>query len=346
MHTQDIAVNGSTLGARLRYDAGILIPFGGDAGLPIMRFFFLKKQRNSNRLSPRVRCNANGEPRRFRKFSLGQPTRIFAWGLVACSLLRPAEGSDLSALAALNAVSGNEQEALDYVRTRVGGHQKVDNTGSLTATFGRGQPHTLLVAGLDEPGYLVSRIDQEGYLRVHRLADPAPHYDFDEFFVGQPVLVRTRAGKTLPGVVAARSAHFESRRPYPSQVDPRELFIDLGASSKQDVGAAGIDLLDPVTLEKRLFSLGNSGSVHRALGLVACRRGDPVAARRRHAPESSGKRRDFGVRVATIFPQPRVGQGTEASTGGPGCCHSARRGHRSPGFSGGRMVFRRRRLAR
>ena len=184
---------------------GFSSPFGGDAGLPIMRFLFLKKWRSSNGLDPRVRENADGEPRRFRKFSLGQLTRIFAWGLVACSFLRPAEGSDLSALAALNAVSGYEQEALDYVRTRVGGHQKVDNTGSLTATFGRGQPHTLLVAGLDEPGYLVSRIDPEGYLRVHRLADPAPHYDFDEFFVGQPVLVRTRAGKTLPGVVAARS---------------------------------------------------------------------------------------------------------------------------------------------
>ena len=283
MHTQDIAVNGSTRNTRLRYDAGILIPVWWDASLPIMRFFFLKKQRNSNQLSPRVRRNADGNARRF-------ISRIFAWGLVACSFLRPAAGSDLSALAALNAVSGYEQEALDYVRTRVGGHQKVDNTGSLTATFGRGEPHTLLVAGLDEPGYLVSRIDPEGYLRLHRLADPAPHYDFDEFFVGQPVLVRTRAGKTLPGVVAARSAHFESRRPYSSQVDPRELFIDLGASSKQDVGAAGIDLLDPVTLEKRLFSLGNSGSV--TAPWVSSRAGAAIllqlaAAMRRSPPASA-----------------------------------------------------------
>ncbi len=229
-------------------------PFGGDAGLPIMRFFFLKKQRNSNRPDPRVRRNANAEPRRF-------ISRIFTCGLVASLFLRPADGSDLAALATLDAVSGNEQEALHYVRTRVGGQQTVDNTGSLTATFGTGQPHTLLVAGLDEPGYLVSRIDEEGYLRVHRLADPAPHYDFDEFFVGQPVRIRTRAGKTFPGVVATRSAHFESQRPYSSRIDPRELFIDVGATSKQDVRAAGIDLLDPVTLEKRFFALGKSDSV-------------------------------------------------------------------------------------
>ena len=224
------------------------------------------------------------------KFPLGRLTRIFAWGLVASSLLRSAEGSDLSALASLNAVSGNEQEALAYVRARVGGDQKVDNTGSLTASFGMGRPHTLLVAGLDEPGHLVSRIDQKGYLRVHRLADPAPHYDFDEFFVGRGVLVRTRAGGTLPGVVAARSAHFESRRAYSSQGDPRDLFIDIGASSEQDVGAAGVDLLDPVTLEKRLFALGGSGSV--TAPWVSSRAGAAIllqlaAAMRRSPPEGA-----------------------------------------------------------
>ena len=298
-----------------------------------MPLFFLKKWRSSNRLNPRVRRNANAEPRRF-------ISRIFTCGLVASLFLRPADGSDLSALAALNAVSGYEQEALDYVRTRVGGHQKVDNTGSLTATFGTGQPHTLLLAGLDEPGYLVSRIDQEGYLRVHRLADPVPHYDFDEFFVGQPVLVRTRAGKTLPGVVAARSAHFESQRPYSSRIDPRELFIDVGASSKQEVGTAGIDLLNPVTLEKRFFALGKSGSVTAPwvssparVGPSSCSSPPPCG---RVPPE---KRRHSGIRIAAVFLQPRVGQGAEASVGGPGCCHSARRRHRFPGFSGGRMDF-------
>ena len=319
---------------------GFSSPVWWDASLPIMRFFF----------SSRSRETATSSARGSAAMPTGMPDASSAGsspgGLLACSFLRPAAGSDLSALAALNAVSGYEQEALDYVRTRVGGHQKVDNTGSLTATFGRGEPHTLLVAGLDEPGYLVSRIDPEGYLRLHRLADPAPHYDFDEFFVGQPVLVRTRAGKTLPGVVAARSAHFESRRPYSSQVDPRELFNDLGASSKQDVGAAGIDLLDPVTLEKRLFSLGNSGSV--TAPWVSSRAGAAIllqlaAAMRRSPPASAVT---LGIRIAAVFLQPRVGQGTEASTGGPGCCHSARRGHRCPGFSGGRMVFRRRRLAR
>ena len=338
---------------------GFSSPFGGDAGLPIMRFSFLNKW-SSNRLDPRLRRKASGDARPFmtrgpswgqvhyrvanvgiesptqhaesvrcrhccrhpngrqkgqrtnetcrqewrhgtqesvrhiartiRKFSLKQLIGIFTCGLLTSLFLRPADGSDLSALAALNAVSGYEQQALDYVRTRVGGQQEIDNTGSLTVRFGTGQPHTLLVAGLDEPGYLVSRIDQEGYLRVHRLADPAPHYGFDEFFVGQPVLVRTRAGKTVPGVVATRSAHFGSQRPYSSTIDPRELFIDIGASSKQEVGTAGIDLLNPVTLEKRFFALGKSGSV--TAPWVSARAGGAIllqlaAAMRASPPESA-----------------------------------------------------------
>ena len=135
--------------------------------------------------------------RTVRKFSLKQFISIFTCGLLTSLFLRPADGSDLSVLAALNAVSGYEQQALDYVRTRVGGQQKIDNTGSLTATFGTGQPHTLLVAGLDEPGYLVSRIDQEGYLRVHRLADPAPHYDFDDFYVSYSMGAQRRFSGTF-----------------------------------------------------------------------------------------------------------------------------------------------------
>ncbi|HYM10359.1 MAG TPA: hypothetical protein VEU62_06490, partial [Bryobacterales bacterium] len=151
----------------------------------------------------------------------------------------------LQALATLDGASGYERPVLEYVRKAVGGKQQVDNTGSLTATFGNGSPHTLLIAGLDEPGYVVSAITPDGYLRVHRLFATAPHHDFDSFFLAQPVHVTTAAGKMVNGVVAALSVHLQPDRAatVPRADHPEQMYIDIGARSEAEARAAGVDLL-------------------------------------------------------------------------------------------------------
>ncbi len=180
--------------------------------------------------------------------------RLCLLGLVTyCS---PVSASDLIALAEIHAPSGYEGEAVEYVQSQLGDGE-VDNTGSLTVTFGKGSPHTLLVAGLDEPGFVVSGINGEGYLRLERLADPSPHYDFDTFFLGQPVRITKKTGQPVWGVVAAPSVHFDSGRSYSSRSGVDDLFVDIGASSKTEVLAAGVDLLDSLTLERTPLRLSD-----------------------------------------------------------------------------------------
>ena len=173
----------------------------------------------------------------------------------------PGSASDLLALAEIHAASGYEGEVVEYVQSQLGRGGEVDNTGSLTVRFGKGSPHTLLVAGLDEPGFVVSGINDQGYLRLERLADPSPHYDFDTFFLGQPVRVTKRTGQPVWGVVAAPSVHFDSGRSYSSRSGPDDLFVDIGARSKAEVLAAGVDVLDSLTLERTPFRLADG---HRA----------------------------------------------------------------------------------
>ena len=182
--------------------------------------------------------------------------------LLAPSLARAADVSHLEALATLDAVAGREAPARRYVEARVGGVQVVDNTGSLTATFGSGSPHTLLVAGLDEPGYIVSLIDEQGYLRLHRLADPTPHYQFDSFFSGQPVNVGLGAGKRLLGVAAAASVHLDDQRPYGTRSSrDAGLFVDIGAASREEALAAGVEVLHAVSFVKQFVGLGKGSRV-------------------------------------------------------------------------------------
>jgi putative aminopeptidase FrvX len=173
-------------------------------------------------------------------------------GLLAALLLRASvAGADLPVLAALDGASANEGVVLEYVRRAVGGRQEVDNTGSLTAAFGDGSPRTLLIAGLDEPGYVVSGITSGGYLRVHRLPAAPPHHNFDGFFIAQPVHITTGSGKVLNGVVAAPSVHLQSERAALARAGhPEQMWVDIGARSEQEARQAGADLLNPVTLAK------------------------------------------------------------------------------------------------
>ena len=168
----------------------------------------------------------------------------------ACLLCAGARGSDLEKLAGFDAASGDESRIVRYIAARVGGAHEIDNTGSLTASFGSGAPHLLLVAGVDEPGYVVSAIDGEGYLRLEAPAEPLPRYDPDKFFTGRHVHVTNGAGKTLNGAVAAPSVHFAAGRSLSSS-SSRGLFVDIGAAGPQEAAAAGVAVLDRVTLAKR-----------------------------------------------------------------------------------------------
>ncbi len=166
-----------------------------------------------------------------------------------CLLCAGARGSDLETLAGFDAAPGDESRIIRYIAGHTGGVREIDNTGSLTAAFGSGAPHLLLVAGVDEPGYVVSGIDGEGYLRLEALAEPRPHYDFDKFFTGGHVHVTNGAGKTLNGAVAAPSVHFAAGRGFSSS-SSKGLFVDIGASNAQEAAAAGVAVLDRVTLAK------------------------------------------------------------------------------------------------
>ena len=168
--------------------------------------------------------------------------------------------ADLPRLAMLDGASAHEGPLVEYLRKTVGGRQELDNTGSLSATFGSGRPHTLLIAGLDEPGYVVSAITEDGYLRVHRLFTTAPHRNIEDFFLAQPVRVATASGRMVNGVVAALSVHLQSERSVTIRVDhPEQFHVDIGARSRREAREAGVDLLDAITLEKTYMELGSAG---------------------------------------------------------------------------------------
>jgi putative aminopeptidase FrvX len=165
--------------------------------------------------------------------------------------------ADVGQLAEIPAMAGYEQELSGRIRDQLKAlAAKTDNLGNVYVTLGSGAPHRLLVTAIDEPGYVVSGITPDGFLRVQRLPQTPPNSVFDLLHAAQPVWVITRDGKRVSGVFAGLSVHLQpSRLNAPKMSDLDQVYVDIGATSSEEARAAGVDLLDSVTLQRQRFSV-------------------------------------------------------------------------------------------
>ena len=169
------------------------------------------------------------------------------------------EARDLvRALASVGGVAGHEGQVRAAIRKAAPTWASFqdDNLGNLTVVVGSGKPSLLLVAHMDEPGYVVSGVTEQGYLKLQRLARIPLSPLFDQFHMGQPLLVQARRG-TVPAVAVVYSTHLwrGNAAPLAHAVLDEDLFVDIGARSPGEVEAAGVALLDPVVIARRIVDL-------------------------------------------------------------------------------------------
>lgn len=192
-----------------------------------------------------------------------------ASGLSSAGAQEPENLSSLAArFASLTAVTGYEHAAIDSVLSLLNGAGR-DRSGNARLELGPpGSSRRVVVCPLDEPGYVVGRIREDGHLTLRRVPGLVPPL-FDQQLEGHRVTIHGIKG-SVPGVVAVRSIHLTRGREAPSQtpftVD--DAFVDVGADSPAEVARLGIRVLSPVALTKRPHRYGK--------GLLAA----PVAGRR------------------------------------------------------------------
>jgi putative aminopeptidase FrvX len=204
------------------------------------------------------------------RFAHAAVAALFCFALAPPSIAQSsyAAGGDSDTLLSTPAVSGYEQELAARIRERVPGMApKTDNLGDVFFTMGTGAPHRMILAVMDEPGYVVSNITTDGYLRVQRLPQRAPNTVFDLLHSAEPVWVMTRGGKKISGVFTGLSVHLQpARQNPPTMAHPDEMYVDIGASSAEEVRSAGIDLLDPVALARAPQKVGANELTAPAIG--------------------------------------------------------------------------------
>jgi putative aminopeptidase FrvX len=158
----------------------------------------------------------------------------------------------------MTAVTGYEQAVTDSLLALLPGSTR-DRIGNVTLTLGRGAPKRLVYCNLDEVGYAVGNITDDGYLLLRRVGGGARLYPlFDQQIEGHRVTLFGRRG-AVPGVVAVRSTHLTRGRPSrdepPFSVD--NAYVDVGAASRAEVLALGISVLTPLSVTKRPHRYGD-----------------------------------------------------------------------------------------
>ena len=145
-----------------------------------------------------------------------------------------------------------------------------DNLGDVIVTIGSGSPRRLLVAPIDEPGFVVSEITADGYLRVQRLPQDGLPPIFNQMYSAQPVKIGTATGGWIDGVFAGLSIHLQSVNPErtnsPNPSDIEAMYVDIGATSAGEVRKAGVDILSPVVIQRRLYDLAGKSYAGPTVG--------------------------------------------------------------------------------
>jgi len=147
----------------------------------------------------------------------------------------------LAELMAIPGPTGREAHVMDWLRERWAGKcERVwdAKVGNLLAHVGGSGPVLLIQGHADELSFVVRSIDAEGFLWLSN--GQAPNTNVTHRYpVGQPALVVGRGGQ-VEGLFAAASGHILTpRQRERERVDLDDLFVDIGAASRDEALAMG-----------------------------------------------------------------------------------------------------------
>lgn len=141
--------------------------------------------------------------------------------------------------------SGYEAPAREVMRralTGVAAEVRQDGLGSLIATLpGTAErPRVMLAGHLDEVGFLVRYITDGGFIRFLPLGGW-----WDQVLLAHEVVIHTSKGEVI-GLIGAKPPHMLKDEERNKVVEKDNMYIDVGATSRQQVEEMGVRVGDPI----------------------------------------------------------------------------------------------------
>ncbi len=156
-------------------------------------------------------------------------------------------------------VCGHEDEVRELIREYlepVCAEIKYDKLGSIICEK-PGQadsPRIALDAHMDEVGFMVKLVTDEGFVRFTTLGGWV-----DQVLLAQRVVIKTAKGK-IPGIIGSKPPHLLPPDKRRQMIKKEAMFIDVGARSKEQAEKEfGIRPGDPITPDSSFRTLADQG---------------------------------------------------------------------------------------
>ncbi|HSI65933.1 MAG TPA: M42 family metallopeptidase [Planococcus sp. (in: firmicutes)] len=153
----------------------------------------------------------------------------------------------LKELTDANGIPGNERQSREVMKKYIAPYAdsvETDGLGSLIAKKeGLADGPKIMVAGhLDEVGFMITQIDEKGFLKFQ----PVGGW-WNQVMLAQRVTISTRKNGEITGVIGSKPPHILTPEARKKPVEIKDMFIDIGASSREEAKEWGVTPGDMVT---------------------------------------------------------------------------------------------------
>ncbi|WP_187430841.1 Putative aminopeptidase YsdC [Roseobacter fucihabitans] len=161
---------------------------------------------------------------------------------------------DLMDLMQVPGLSGHEDRVRRAIAARLeemGLATRTERLGNLVTTFEGPGPSVMVFTHMDQLGFIVRRIEDNGFIRLVRLGGVP-----ERALLAREVLICAAQGCDILGVIANKSHHATEPDEKSRVLATSELYVDAGFTSREDAEAAGVRIGAPVVYAPRAFELG------------------------------------------------------------------------------------------
>ena len=164
----------------------------------------------------------------------------------------------LEQLVSISGLSGHESEVNRYLSKELKKNSlqtKTDILGNLICTLkgNDAYPSIILFAHMDQLGFIVKKIEKNGFLRVERVGGVP-----ERALASQDVVIVNNKKKLIKGVIGHKSHHATQHEERYNVLKIKEIYIDAGFKNKRDVLSNGINIGSPVTYAPFYKPLSNN----------------------------------------------------------------------------------------
>jgi putative aminopeptidase FrvX len=163
----------------------------------------------------------------------------------------------LAALDAAVGVSGDERLVAEVVAKELDGHYDEHSTDALgnqyfTRAGGEGAPTVMLCAHMDELGFIVQHIEDEGFVRIA----PVGYHD-PRMVVDQDLAIHGAKG-AVAGITGAKPAHVLPPEEAKKAIPMDQLHVDVGTTTRTETEELGIRVGDLATFARTGMALNGT----------------------------------------------------------------------------------------